>query len=75
MSIQSFFKSLTSPSTRRPSRRHAQTSRLRLEALEDRTVPSTFTVTNLLDTGPGSLRAAVTAGQHEDRRPRGDPRP
>src|SRR5262245_35124023 len=33
----------------------------RLEALEDRTVPSTFTVTTLADDGPGSLRAAITA--------------
>jgi hypothetical protein len=32
-----------------------------LEALEDRAVPSTFTVTNLADSGPGSLRAAITA--------------
>jgi hypothetical protein len=32
-----------------------------LEALEDRTVPSTIPVTNLLDSGPGSLRAAVAA--------------
>src|SRR6516164_5004795 len=31
----------------------------RLEALEDRTVPSTFTVRNLADSGPGSLRQAV----------------
>src|SRR5262249_11924840 len=29
------------------------------EALEDRTVPSMFTVTNKLDSGPGSLRQAV----------------
>src|SRR5436305_11545862 len=33
----------------------------RLEALEDRCLPSTFTVLNLLDSGPGSLRAAVAA--------------
>src|SRR3954453_14052478 len=33
----------------------------RLEVLEDRTVPSTFTVTNLADSGGGSLRAAITA--------------
>src|SRR5437016_2507198 len=33
----------------------------RLEVLEDRTVPSTFTVTNLADSGPGSLRAAIMA--------------
>src|SRR5262249_43669151 len=32
-----------------------------LEALEGRTLPSTFTVMNLADSGPGSLRAAVTA--------------
>jgi hypothetical protein len=30
-----------------------------LEALEDRTVPSTFTVGNLADSGPGSLRQAI----------------
>src|SRR5262249_7607843 len=30
-----------------------------LTVLEDRTVPSTFTVTNLLDSGAGSLRQAV----------------
>src|SRR5262249_39691603 len=34
---------------------------LRLEALEDRAVPSTFTVTNLTDHDPGSLRAAILA--------------
>jgi hypothetical protein len=33
----------------------------RLEALEDRTLPSTFTVMNLNDSGTGSLRAAVAA--------------
>jgi hypothetical protein len=32
---------------------------LLLEALEDRTVPSTFTVSNLADSGPGSLRQAI----------------
>jgi hypothetical protein len=35
--------------------------RPRLEALEDRSLPSTFTVTNLHDAGSGSLRAAVAA--------------
>src|SRR5262245_28364626 len=34
---------------------------LRVETLEDRALPSTFTVLNLLDSGPGSLRAAVTS--------------
>src|SRR5262245_16614000 len=33
----------------------------RLEAMGDRNVPSTFTVSNLLDDGPESLRAAVAA--------------
>jgi hypothetical protein len=33
----------------------------RLHVLEDRTLPSTFTVTNLLDSGTGSLRAAIAA--------------
>src|SRR5213076_1036186 len=37
--------------------RRPRASRLFLETLEDRTTPSTFTVTNLLDSGPGSLRA------------------
>jgi hypothetical protein len=36
-------------------------SRLLIEALEDRCLPSTFTVINLLDSGAGSLRAAVAA--------------
>src|SRR6266851_6487445 len=31
----------------------------RLDVLEDRTLPSTFTVTNLHDSGAGSLRQAV----------------
>jgi hypothetical protein len=44
----------------RPYRRAAGV-RLSLEALEDRALPSTFSVTNLADSGPGSLRAAITA--------------
>ena len=35
--------------------------RLDLEALGDRTMPSTFTVANVLDSGPNSLRAAIAA--------------
>jgi hypothetical protein len=31
----------------------------RLECLEDRSLPSTLTVINNLDSGPGSLRAAL----------------
>ena len=33
--------------------------KLEIEALEDRVVPATITVTNLGDTGPGTLRAAI----------------
>ncbi len=33
----------------------------RLESLEDRAVPATFTVVNLNDVGVGSLRAAITS--------------
>jgi Right handed beta helix region len=35
----------------------------RLEVLEDRALPSTFTVLNLADSGPDSLRAAVLAAE------------
>src|SRR5262245_46241909 len=35
--------------------------RPRLEVLEDRALPSTFTVLNLADSGAGSLRAAILA--------------
>src|SRR5947209_8741797 len=55
------FKSwLRSRQTAGKSRR-APRPRLRLEMLEDRTVPSTFTVTNVAPSGPGSLRAAIAA--------------
>jgi hypothetical protein len=45
---------------RRPFRHLASTA-LRLEQLEDRTVPTTFSVLNLLDSGAGSLRQAITS--------------
>src|SRR5262245_47695602 len=35
-------------------------SALNLESLEDRSVPTTFTVTNTADSGTGSLRQAIT---------------
>src|SRR5262249_7920792 len=40
-------------------RKQALPARLSVERLEDRTVPSTFTVHNLADSGPGSLRQAI----------------
>jgi hypothetical protein len=47
-----------------PLRRAMNTNRLRArlfcQALEVRTTPSTFTVSNLLDSGPGSLRQALS---------------
>ena len=46
----------------RPSARF----RPQLEALGDRLVPSTLTVTNNLDSGPGSLRADIAAAQSGD---------
>jgi hypothetical protein len=52
-SIQTAWRSV------RPTRRSGV--RPRLESLEDRTVPSTFTVLNLADGGEGSLRQAVLA--------------
>jgi hypothetical protein len=64
MWFRSLFKSLKSrPSvaTFRHSPHRPRTPRLAVEALEDRCLPSTFTVTNLLDSGAGSLRAAVVA--------------
>jgi hypothetical protein len=43
----------------RRAAKSAPATRLAVEHLEDRTVPSTFTVRTLADSGPGSLRAAV----------------
>src|SRR5262245_49406519 len=44
---------------RTSSSRRPRPSPLRLESLEGRDVPSTFTVSNLADSGPGSLRQAI----------------
>src|SRR5260370_23705063 len=40
-------------------RKRAVAAQLSVEGLEDRTVPSTFTVGNLDDSGPESLRQAI----------------
>ncbi len=70
MWFRSLFDAFLARSSRRParqkhlapkSRRRPGSFRPRLDILEDRSLPSTFTVTNLLDTGPDSLRAAITA--------------
>lgn len=42
------------------------TFRPTLEALEGRCLPSTLTVTNNLDSGPGSLRAEIAAAHNKD---------
>src|SRR5262245_18326504 len=66
MLLASFLSCLKSDSQRsgrdrerRPKRPRRLGFTPRLEALEDRTVPSTFLVENLADSGPGSLRQAV----------------
>jgi predicted outer membrane repeat protein len=60
----------TGPRASTPDRRPTeQRHRLRLEPLEDRTTPTTFTVTNTSDAGPGSLRQAISdalAPGHDD---------
>ena len=57
-----FRKALRINCQTRPTRGGRKRSPIRLgvEALEDRLVPSTFTVTNLADSGAGSLRDAIT---------------
>ncbi len=58
MSIHNFFKSLTSTSARRqPTRRSPPASRLRLEALEDRVVPSFGPLVSypVVDLNPGTV--------------------
>src|SRR5215472_12204422 len=52
--------------TQRSSPGKRATFRPRLEALEDRWLPSTLTVLNNLDSGPGSLRAAIGAASSGD---------
>src|SRR6187397_2300382 len=58
-SLLTSLKSRPLVATIRRSPHRPRTPRLAVEALDDRCLPSTFTVTNLLDTGAGSLRAAV----------------
>jgi hypothetical protein len=60
------FSWLHKPLTTRPRARRTSQFRPYLETLEDRTVPSTLTVTNNLDSGAGSLRAEIAAAQPGD---------
>jgi hypothetical protein len=60
MSMRSWVRNVIARPATRPIRKAPHLARLAVEALEDRTVPSTFTVTNTLDDGSvGSLRWAV----------------
>jgi hypothetical protein len=60
MTTRSWIRKLFARPVTPPIRKRPHRARLALQALEDRTVPSTFTVTNLLDDGSvGSLRWAV----------------
>jgi hypothetical protein len=56
----------TRPRQTHECRRRRSTFVPRLESLEDRTVPSTLTVTNLLDKGAGSLRDTITNAKSGD---------
>ncbi|HEV3446759.1 MAG TPA: hypothetical protein VG099_19120, partial [Gemmataceae bacterium] len=57
----------SAPSARRHvSPRKRPTGRPRLEALEERWLPSMLTVLNNLDSGPGSLRAGIAAANPGD---------
>jgi len=68
MWFSSWLRSGASTHAPRPGvpRRPTPPFRPRLEALEDRTVPSTLTVTNNLDNGAGSLRDDVKAAKSGD---------
>src|SRR5262249_27348975 len=60
MSMRSWFRNVIARPVTRPIRKAPPRTRPGVEALEDRTVPSTFTVLNTLDDGSvGSLRWAV----------------
>src|SRR5262249_7391682 len=69
MSLNSWFQALRWGSNRTCSTRARRPQRSAprrpfrpcLGVLEGRDLPSTFPVTNLLDSGPGSLRAAIAA--------------
>ena len=53
------------PASRRKTLAARRSAGPRLECLEDRRLLSTLTVTNNLDSGPGSLRAEIAVAQHD----------
>lgn len=66
MWLRSFIRSPKARQSVAPVRRlprRPAACRLGLEALEDRIVPSTFTVLNVTDSGDGSLRAAILSAE------------
>jgi len=63
--LAAFSRARRKPAAARDSRRPLS-YRPRLEAFEDRTVPSVFTVMNTLDSGAGSLRDMIAAAANND---------
>jgi Ca2+-binding RTX toxin-like protein len=59
MTLHSWIRKLFVRPVTRPTRQAPARRRPTLEALEDRLVPSTFTVLNTSDSGAGSLRQAI----------------
>jgi hypothetical protein len=57
---------LSDPAPRKGSPRRWAFRRPVLEVLEDRTLPSTLTVLNVNDSGPGSLRDTIAASRNGD---------
>ena len=61
MTKRSWIRDLFARPANCPIRKASRRSRLAVERLEDRWVPTTFTVTNTNDSGAGSLRDAVAS--------------